>query len=113
MSVAQHRFLAREARVRYHDVTTTRGVKGNWEISATFVTTWRLVRLSFFYGFYVFLRTINLRSRLTILSNLNSVERLRTHTLFVKRRHGVPGVVVCPSLKKRQGVFFFFQEGQW
>ena len=35
----------------------------------------RMVRLSFFYGFYGFLRTINLRSRLTILSNLNSVGR--------------------------------------
>ena len=29
----------------------------------------------FFYGFYGFLRTINLRSLLTILSNLNSVGR--------------------------------------
>ena len=25
---------------------------------------------------------------------------------FVKRRHGFPGVVVCPSPKKRQGFFF-------
>ena len=33
----------------------------------------QMVRISFFYGFYGFLRTINLRSRLTILSNLNSV----------------------------------------
>ena len=40
----------------------------------------------FFYGFYGFLRTINLRSRLTILSNLNSVGHWRTHPLFIKRR---------------------------
>ena len=33
----------------------------------------QMVRLSFFNGFYGFLRTINLRSRLTILLNLNSV----------------------------------------
>jgi len=46
----------------------------------------RLDRLSFFYGFYGFLRTLNLRSRLTILSNLNSGGRERTHTLFVKSR---------------------------
>ena len=44
----------------------------------------RMVRLSFFNGF---LRAINLRSCLTILSNLNSVGgTLRIHTLFVKRR---------------------------
>ena len=35
-------------------------------------------------------------------------ETLKKHTLFVKRMHGVPGVVVCPSPKKREGVFVFF-----
>ena len=57
----------------------------------------QMVRLSFFYGFCGSLRTINLKSRLTILLNFKSVGRSRTHTLFVKRRHGVPGVVVCSS----------------
>ena len=35
----------------------------------------QMVRFSFFNGFYGFLRTINLRSRLTIHSNLNFVGR--------------------------------------
>ena len=39
LSVAQHKVLAREAGVRYHRRTTTRGLKSNWEISAAFVTT--------------------------------------------------------------------------
>ena len=37
--MAQHRVLAREARVRYHGRTTTRGFKSNWEVSAAFVTS--------------------------------------------------------------------------
>ena len=49
------------------------------EVTGKQVLPWSLhvhmARISFFYGFYVFLRTINLRSRLTILSNLNSVGR--------------------------------------
>ena len=49
------------------------------EVTGKQVLPWSLhvqmVRISFFYSFYVFLRTINLRSRLTILSNLNSVGR--------------------------------------
>ena len=36
---AQHRVLAREVGVRYHGRTTTRGIKSNWEVSATVVTT--------------------------------------------------------------------------
>ena len=55
-------------RVRYHSRTTTRGFKRNREVSAAFVTT--RANGSFF---YVFLRTINLRSGLTILSSLDSV----------------------------------------
>jgi len=47
----------------------------------------QMVRIPFFFnGFYGFLMTINLRSRLTILWNLNSVRLWRTHTLFVKSR---------------------------
>ena len=37
----------------------------------------QMVRLSFFYGFYGSLRTINLRSRLTILSNFKSPHVIR------------------------------------
>ena len=75
-SVAQCRLLSREAGVRYHDRTTMRGYKSNWERSATFVTKRaNCLTFLFFYGFYVFLRNINMRSRLTILSNLNSVGR--------------------------------------
>ena len=49
---------------------TSRGFKDNGEVSSAFVTT-----RSFFYSFYGFLRNINLRSRLTIFSNLNCVGR--------------------------------------
>ena len=31
--VAQHRVLAREAGVRFHGGTTTRGFKSNWEVT--------------------------------------------------------------------------------
>ena len=75
-SVAQHRVRAREVGVRNHGRTTTQGFESNWEVGAAFVTTRANSQTFFsFYGFYGFLRTINLRSRLTILSNLNSVGR--------------------------------------
>ena len=54
LSVAQ-RVLSREAEVRYHGRTTSRGFQGNREVSSAFVTT-----PSFFYSFYGFLRNINL-----------------------------------------------------
>ena len=75
ISVAQHRVLAREAGVRYHGRTTIRGLKSNWEVCAAFVTTRGYGQTFFFYGSYGFLRTIDLRSRLTILLNLSSVGR--------------------------------------
>ena len=37
MYAAQHRVLAREVGVRYHGRTTTRGIKSNWDVSATVV----------------------------------------------------------------------------
>ena len=72
-SVVQHRVLAREAGVRYHGRTTSRGFKGNGEVSSAFFST--RANGFFFYSFYGFLGTISLRSRLTILSDLNSVGR--------------------------------------
>ena len=79
-----------------------------------------MVRLSFFMVFMVFLITINLRSRLTILSNLNSVGRYRTHTLFVKRRARssqccglsftqVKHVKVCKELWWNPAVSYLFE----
>ena len=87
-------------RVRYHGRTTTRGFKSNREVTAAFVTT-RVACVAGVIGegegkrgspfldyaghagyytcewldllFFVFLRTINLRSGLTILSSLDSV----------------------------------------
>ena len=103
--MAQHRVLAREAGVRYHGSTNTRGFKSNWEVSAAFIST-HVMNGAFFYGF---LRTINLRSRLTILSNLNW--DVKEPTRYSKRaREGtefpVLWFVLHPS-KKRQGVFVF------
>ena len=60
--------------------------------------------------FMVFLRAINMRSRLTILSNLNSVG----HAIRKDKGAEFPVLrfVLHPS-KKRHSVFFFFQEEQW
>ena len=63
------------------DQQSTESVQCNFEeVAGKQILPWSLhvqmVGISFFfYGFYGFLRTINLRSRLTILSNLNSVGR--------------------------------------
>ena len=37
-SVAQHKVLAREAGIRFHRRTATRGLRNNREVSAAFVT---------------------------------------------------------------------------
>ena len=65
-----------------------------------------MVGIPFFYGFYGFLRTINLRSRLTILSNLCGTLK-NPHAIRKEKGTEFPELwfVLHPS-KKRHGVLF-------
>ena len=113
--MAQPRVLAREAGVRYHGRTNTRDLKSNWEVSAAFFTKRANGYTIFFLWFLCFFK--DYKSEVPSHSSFESqlCETLKNPHAIRKKKDtelAVLWFVLHPS-KKRQGVFFFVQEGQW